>query len=108
MSNHDRYDMDILKQLTRIANSLEKIEKVMGLRESRYSSVMSFDDSGLDDEYYYDGQMNEKYGIDNIHRRCYKINHGTSKGICDTCSSHDVCLMIKEKEDLSNKEDLCF
>lgn len=24
---HDRYDTDILKQLTRIANSLEKIEK---------------------------------------------------------------------------------
>ena len=28
MSNHDRYDNDILKQLTRIANSLEKIESL--------------------------------------------------------------------------------
>ena len=30
MPNHDRYDNDILKQLTRIANSLEKIEKALG------------------------------------------------------------------------------
>ena len=29
MSNHDRYDNDILKQLTRIANSLEKIETML-------------------------------------------------------------------------------
>ena len=29
MPNHDRYDNDILKQLTRIANSLEKIEKAL-------------------------------------------------------------------------------
>lgn len=29
MSNHDRYDNDILKQLTRIANSLEKIESLL-------------------------------------------------------------------------------
>lgn len=28
MPNHDRYDNDILKQLTRIANSLEKIESL--------------------------------------------------------------------------------
>lgn len=27
MTTHDRYDNDILKQLTRIANSLEKIER---------------------------------------------------------------------------------
>lgn len=27
MPNHDRYDNDILKQLTRIANILDKIEK---------------------------------------------------------------------------------
>lgn len=27
MANHDRYENDILKQLTRIANSLERIEK---------------------------------------------------------------------------------
>lgn len=27
MAQHDKYDMDILKQLTRIANSLERIEK---------------------------------------------------------------------------------
>lgn len=27
MAQHDRYEMDILKQLTRIANSLEKLEK---------------------------------------------------------------------------------
>lgn len=27
MATHDRYDNDILKQLTRIANSLEKIER---------------------------------------------------------------------------------
>lgn len=29
MANHDRYEMDILKQLTRIANSLERIETHM-------------------------------------------------------------------------------
>lgn len=29
MPNHDRYDNDILKQLTRIANSLEKIESLL-------------------------------------------------------------------------------
>ena len=29
MPNHDRYDNDILKQLTRIANSLEKIETML-------------------------------------------------------------------------------
>lgn len=28
MAQHDKYDMDILKQLTRIANSLERIEKI--------------------------------------------------------------------------------
>ena len=27
MATHDRYDNDILKQLTRIANALEKIER---------------------------------------------------------------------------------
>ena len=27
MANHDRYENDILKQLTRIANALERIEK---------------------------------------------------------------------------------
>lgn len=30
MSNHDRYDMDVLKQLTKIANSLDKIKKAIG------------------------------------------------------------------------------
>lgn len=29
MPNHDRYDNDILKQLIRIANSLEKIESLL-------------------------------------------------------------------------------
>lgn len=29
MPNHDQYDKDILKQLTRIANSLDKIERKM-------------------------------------------------------------------------------
>lgn len=29
MAQHDRYENDLLKQLTRIANSLEKIEKKM-------------------------------------------------------------------------------
>lgn len=38
MSNHDRYDMDILKQLTKIANNLDRIGKIMELLESRYSS----------------------------------------------------------------------
>ena len=40
MSNHDRYDTDILRALQRIANSLEKIEKkiespAMDLNDSR-------------------------------------------------------------------------
>ena len=29
MPNHDRYDNDILKQLTRIDNNLEKIEMML-------------------------------------------------------------------------------
>lgn len=29
MATHDRYDNDILKQLTRIANALEKIERAL-------------------------------------------------------------------------------
>ena len=29
MTTHDRYDNDILKQLTRIANALEKIERAL-------------------------------------------------------------------------------
>lgn len=29
MANHDQYDKDILKQLTRIANGLDKIERKM-------------------------------------------------------------------------------
>lgn len=32
MANHDRYEMDILKQLTRIANSLERIETHMPMQ----------------------------------------------------------------------------
>lgn len=37
MATHDKYDNDILKQLTRIANSLEKIEKslILSPNESR-------------------------------------------------------------------------
>lgn len=37
MTTHDKYDNDILKQLTRIANSLEKIEKslILSPNESR-------------------------------------------------------------------------
>lgn len=37
MVAHDKYDNDILKQLTRIANSLEKIEKslILSPNESR-------------------------------------------------------------------------
>lgn len=49
MPNHDRYDMDILKQLTKIANSLDKIEKVMELRESRYLSEDAKNNEMLDD-----------------------------------------------------------
>ena len=30
MATHDRYDNDILKQLTRIANSLDKISNIVG------------------------------------------------------------------------------
>lgn len=29
--------------------------------------------------------------MSDLHKKCYKANHGTSKGICD------ICLMIKEK-----------
>ena len=50
MPNHDRYDMDILKQLTKIANSLDKIEKVMELRESRYSSEDAKNNEMFDEE----------------------------------------------------------
>lgn len=32
MANHDRYEMDILNQLTRIANALERIEKYMPMQ----------------------------------------------------------------------------
>ena len=33
MATHDRYENDILKQLTRIANALERIEKVYHVEE---------------------------------------------------------------------------
>ena len=42
MSNHDRYDTDILRALQRIANSLERIEKKIE------SSVVDLNDSGVE------------------------------------------------------------
>lgn len=97
--------LEILKELPEDAEVCFNGDNYGYIHIEKDFSVISFDDNGLEDDYYYDGQMNEKYGIDDLHRRCYKVNHGTSKGICDTCSSHDICLMIKEKEVLSIKKD---
>ena len=36
MAQHDRYDNDILKELQRIATSLDKIEKHMSVKEDLY------------------------------------------------------------------------
>ncbi len=44
---HDRYDTDILKQLTRIANSLEKIEKKISSEPSSLGELLK--DKGLAD-----------------------------------------------------------
>ena len=46
MPNHDRYDNDILKQLTRIANSLEKIETMLETKYAPSFLIKSNDDQG--------------------------------------------------------------
>ena len=40
MANHDRYEVDILKTLQRIAISLEKIEKHLGDKEDKIEKKM--------------------------------------------------------------------
>lgn len=45
---HDKYDIDILKQLTRIANSLEKIEKKIPSEPSSLGELLK--DKGLINE----------------------------------------------------------
>lgn len=97
--------LEILKELPEDAEVCFNGDSYGYIHIEKDLSVVSFDDSALDDDYYYDGQMNEKYGIDDLHRQCYKANHETSKGICDNCSSHNICLTIKEKEDLLVKND---
>lgn len=32
-----------------------------------------------------------------LHKKCYTTNHGKKKGVCDSCSSQEICLLINKK-----------
>lgn len=61
-------------------------------------SVVSFDDCDLEDDYYYNNQIDYDLDISELHKKCYKVNHGDSERICDGCSSQEICLLIKEQK----------
>ena len=46
MANRDRYDMDILKALQKIGNSLDKIEKILEAKSTPSFIIESNDDQG--------------------------------------------------------------
>lgn len=91
MGNHDRYEVDILKALQRIATSLDKIEKKMPDKMQTMNELNDFENKSK--------TIAKNYNIDNIHAKCFLVNHGDSKNICDGCQDHKFCLMLKDKEE---------
>ena len=91
--------LEILKELPEDADVYFNGDNYGYIHIEKDSSIISFDDSSLDDDYFYDDEICEKYNINDLHIQCYKANRGITKGICDYCSSHDICLLMKNKED---------
>lgn len=94
MATHDRYDTDILKQLTRIANSLEKIERK--LPEPEQPTLTA-------------NEMREEIGLEPVEceetKTCYNCRYRDIPGFMTNCPCV-LCgtdhLMWEEKIDEQN------
>jgi len=77
MATPTKYQMDILKQLTRIANSLEKIEKkTQGpVKDVTFGA---------------DGTLTVNYGNKDLKREMQKYN-------CTTCAKSEMCTKRPDK-----------
>lgn len=67
MATHDRYEIDILKTLQRIATSLDKIEKKMPDKPQTMNEVNDFENKAK--------TIAKDYNIDRIHAKCFLVNH---------------------------------
>lgn len=80
MATHDRYDNDILKQLTRIANALEKIERALYSNGDCGSLV--------------EKEKDEKEELEKTCSNCHYKSLGYDKYPCCCCGLLDHCMWI--------------
>ena len=90
MATHDRYDNDILKQLTKIANALEKIE-----RKLPEQPILTAN------------EMRDKIGLESMEHKetktCYNCRYLDMDNLCYPCNQCGTDhLMWEEKIDRSD------